>query len=357
MDNQPDHAKLSPSTAHRWMNCGGSLKLIESMGVKGIQVETPAMAEGTATHELVARKLLKKNYNRFRGSGSIKAESKRAADKFVEIILDLKEDKDMFVEKTVHFTDDIWGTSDVILTDYETLDVFDYKNGRKAVRVENNPQLLIYAAAALVELDELGTIKHVNIHIVQPQGLNVPIWQTQRFSTKQILNWIENILRKALTDIEIGKLNPGPHCEYCPAQAVCSEFPQYALQLAKRDFSVLDLAEILIMAPAIRNWLARTEEAAVDELKAGRGVSGFKLVHGRTHRKWTTDDIKKFSAKLRGIKKDRWTRTTTALLSPSQMEKKEPKLYNKLKSLISQVKGGLQVASVSDARPEVEIKK
>ena len=351
-----EHAKLSPSTAHRWMKCGGSLKLIASMGARGIQATTPAMAEGVATHEFIARKLLKKNYKRFRGSGQISNNSYKAAEKFIDIILDLKEDKDMFVEKTVHLTNEIWGTSDLILTDYKTLDIFDYKNGRKAVRVEDNPQLMIYAAAALVELDELGTVEKVNIHIIQPQGLHVPIWQTQRLTAKQITDWAQEALEEALVGIDIGKLNAGPHCEYCPAQAVCSEFPQYALQLAHRDFSVLDIPEILIMAPAIRNWLAKTEEAAVDELKAGRGVSGFKLVYGRTHRKWSTDDLKKFSTKLRGIKRNRWIRTVSAVRTPSELEKKEPKLYDKVKFLLSKSVGPLQIASVSDTRPEVEVK-
>ena len=351
-----EHAKLSPSTAHRWMNCGGSLRLIDSMGDKGITMATPAMLEGTAAHELARRKLLKHNYKRFPGRGIITPESEKAVDKYIEIVLDLKGDSDMFVEKTVHYTDVVWGTSDVILTDYETLDVLDYKNGRIGVHVENNPQLMIYAAAALRELDDLETIEKVNIHIVQPQGLGVPEWQTQRLTVREVLAWSDAVLEEALTAVDIGNLNAGPHCEYCPAQSVCEAFPAYALKLARKDFSVHDLSEILSMTPAIISWLDQTQEAALDELKAGREVTGYKLVNARTHRKWSTDDSAKFAKKLRGIKKDRWTNTITSILTPSQMEKSEPKLYVKLKALLKRQKGDLQVARFDDSRPEVEMK-
>lgn len=42
------HARLSPSSAERWMTCPGSVKLAEGIEDKG----SSYAAEGTAAHEL-----------------------------------------------------------------------------------------------------------------------------------------------------------------------------------------------------------------------------------------------------------------------------------------------------------------
>lgn len=243
MARMPDvHAKLSPSSSHRWLNCTKSFDLIESAKVPE-QTAGVAAEEGTLAHA-VLENLMKQALGKV-SAAEYKAERKRLAEeaekllgrpaisemeKFasgqVEFILDqLRDDPSaaVLIEQRVWVTEQCFGTADAIVVSGTTLYVIDYKYGAGIpVNAVENTQLLLYGAGALRFWDLVYDIQEVELHIFQPRRNSHSEF---RLSADELRSWVDTKVLPAVEEINTstGSFCPSDKiCQWCPVNAVCS---------------------------------------------------------------------------------------------------------------------------------------
>ena len=92
-----------------------------------------------------------------------------------------------------------------------------------------------------------------------------------------------------------GDYKAGDHCQFCKAKTTCRKRAEYNLELAKYDFELpatLDneeIASILKKVDELVSWAGDVKEYALKEALNGTKFEGFKLVAGRSNRKYTDE--------------------------------------------------------------------
>lgn len=370
------HAKLSPSGAHRWMNCPGSLRMSE-----GIVTPPSVYAdEGSAAHHLAfqcltlqtdAAKYLGRVLRQVKGGWSIlqAGAEARSGDFVVDedmaaavqvyldtIYTDRVGGSAVYFEKQVCLSYiDVWGTADCLrIVPGNKLQVYDLKYGSGvAVDVIDNPQLAIYAAAALDGHD----VQTVEMIIVQPRARHkdgpVRRWT---LSAQELLAWKNEVLVPAVkaTEDPEAPLCAGDWCKFCPALPICPQIRELAIVTATADFQTVelpaperlqtvDLVRVLQSAELLKKWLGAVEAFAQDRMEKGDHFPGFKLVRKRSNRKWR-DGAEEALAGQPVFE--------TVLLSPAKAEKVKG-LKIDLSQWIEKPEGGLTIAPESDRRDAV----
>ena len=262
--------------------------------------------------------------------------------------------------------DDIFGTADVMvwIPVTRTVAVIDYKFGYGEVLPENNEQLMIYGLGALKRYPDA---ENVMLVVIQPKlSKECLSWLT---TVEELEAWYTATLEPAI--IAAKSANPvfqagEIQCKYCPvAKQGCKyQTQQYldALDIAPREaFELADdkLTRLLVMIPAIEDAIKAVEVAAIERMKKGRKLDGFKLVERQTKRKWkdadaTMDWLKSKRFKLADI-------TKSTLQTPAQIEKLVAKkrfsvaVHQEFRDMIDKPEGSLTYATESDKRKAVEI--
>ena len=358
------HSKLGASSAKRWMNCPGSLRMIEKSPP---QQESKYAAEGTAAHEL-AEIALKKGWNPSGAIGkeiagfTVTEEMADAVAVYVDYVVITSGDSKILIEEKFdlsHIYEGMFGTNDACSgKDYETLHVFDYKHGAGVpVEAENNPQLLYYAIGA----SKNRRFKTVKMHIVQPRAihpegpirtLEVPFEYLHEFSVE---------LKKAgiRTQEPDAYLAAGEWCRFCPALGLCPEVHRKTSELAKTDFadphlppaetlSNEQLSEVINHETLIKNFLDDVKKQAYAKLMSGEKIEGLKLVRKRGSRKWKDEPQLMDVLKRDGMLEDAFT---TKLKTPAQLEKTHGKEF--VKQFVDSIQGDITLATENDKRKAV----
>lgn len=95
---------------------------------------------------------------------------------------------------------------------------------------------------------------------------------------------------------EYHQYKAGDHCQFCKAKAVCRKRAEYNLELARYDFEMpatLDadeIASILTKADELANWVSDVKEYALQQALSGMDYNGFKVVEGRSNRKYVNEE-------------------------------------------------------------------
>ena len=213
-----EHAKLSPSGAVRWLKCTGSLS--EKHGAALHDPSSPAAAEGTLAHELLAKRLYRKN--------ALRDVKDREMAEHVEWAARLiKAEGPLFsVEKTMWLTLDCWGTPDAVVYDRDTgrLSILDLKYGRSPVQARDNPQLAIYAVAVAQTLGMLGGPVEWPVRSVIIQPRTKPQVRRALVTYDAGMNIMENA-RRIAAEAEHGahEFNRGTWCFFCKCKPSCPE--------------------------------------------------------------------------------------------------------------------------------------
>ena len=309
----PDvHARLSPSAAARWINCPGSIRLSEQV--------PPAPSseyadEGTAAHALAELKLRAEiheittrkyaaDLKKQRAGQYYCGEMDEATDFYKDVVLEhlagAGKDGELLIEQ--RFSLDKWapesfGTSDAVVIGNGVLEVIDLKYG-KGIRVDakENPQLRLYALGAADLFEDVYDFDTVRMTIVQPRLDHV---SSDTISLHDLLDWGKFIVHPAAYNAinGTGATAPGDWCRWCPAKAICRKRAEAQLALARYDFADPDLlsdeeiGEILQKAEELQKWTADVQAYALQGAIDGKHFDGWKLVEGRSVRKYA-DDLK-----------------------------------------------------------------
>ena len=306
------HATLSASSSHRWLMCPPSVKLSEQFADKpSVYAE-----EGTFLHELSEMKLhrylgdvppevLEAQYAEHRDNDFYSDEAENVTDEYVDFCIETIEavrascpDPLILVEHRLDFSEyvpDGFGTGDLVIVADGVLEIADFKGGR-GVRVEadHNSQLMLYGLGALLEFDPLYDIKTVRMTIVQPRLNNISTYET---TAEELILWAEcEVKPKApLAAKGEGEFCAGEWCRFCKARYTCRKRSEYHMRLAERDFKQPDLLtdeeilDILPVAESLNNWVQDLISYATQQAVNGKEWPGYKLVVGRSVRRYTSE--------------------------------------------------------------------
>lgn len=371
------HALLGASSAARWLACPASARATEGLP----DDETPYAAEGTRAHELCEYTLRhnlagwKKGkpfdpmYDWYGGEGTVTPEMLKAANQYVRFIHELwvgfPRRPSVFIEQEVNVSEWVpggFGTCDCLLIGGGLLHIVDFKYGQGVpVSPVRNPQLMYYALGAYELFRDIDDIDTVCMSIVQPRIQTEP--ETWQLPLADLLSWAREVLRPGAERAWKGEggFCPGDHCKktFCKAYPNCRAWQDKYGPLA--GFEPLPEAATL-SDEELGGWLAKVqglaayakdlEEYAHAALLAGRSLPGWKLVQGRSTRKWTDQDAAFQQMERSGIDEALlYTRTPVSLTVAEKMIGKK-KFAELMSAFITKAPGSPKLAAASDPRPE-----
>jgi uncharacterized protein DUF2800 len=318
MNTLPEHSPLGASSAERWMNCPGSVTLIEllhqSPDWMADHIDDPDWrADGVQAHE-VAALCLNSGQDVWEVSdpkkyGRLTADMMAAVQTYLDYVRGLKGWK--FVELKMHrpeFHGLMFGTTDAACLDPDALEIVDYKHGVGiVVEVEENPQIMYYA---FMVIDELGSAwddeTPIKLTICQPR---VPWREPIRSwvsTVGYIRTWARDVLHPSMQRVYTDSyLSPGEHCRFCPAKLLCPGFLTTAKNGAALTLDILQelneplLAELLEKQPILlMASKALKEEAKRRVINKHRLIPGWKIVRARANRVWKSPAMEALKAKF-----------------------------------------------------------
>ena len=362
------HAVLSASGAHRWMNCLPSARLEESFEDR----ESEAAAEGTAAHALAEHKLRK----------SLKMRSKKPVSKYdcdemdthtdgyvdyvLETLTQMKQhckDPIILIEQKLDFScyvPDGFGTGDAVIVSDGELHIIDFKYGQGVlVDAKDNPQMKLYALGALALFEDLYDIEEVAMTIYQPRRENVSNFRVSLSELKEWATW-DLMPRAAMAFDGAGDYEPGEWCTFCKAAVKCRARAEAHMRLARKEFALPpvltdeEIEEIIGSLDDLTRWandiMAYATSTAINQ---GKKWSGFKLVEGRSIRRFTDDDKVAEAAKDAGYK-DIYRESLITLTEFEKLMGKEV-FKETLGALVVKPPGKVTLVPESDKRQELSI--
>ena len=362
-----DHALLSASSSHRWLHCNPSARLEREFADR----ETIAAAEGTAAHALAEHKL--KRRLKLRSERPVSPfdteEMEICTDDYADFVMEqvTKErrrdpDTQVFIEQRLDFSCYVpegFGTGDCLIVSKGRLHIIDLKYGMGLlVDSEENPQMKLYALAALTQYEEQYQIKKVKLTIFQPRRENVSTWET---SVAKLKKWAtKDLVPKAQRAFKgEGEYCPGEWCIFCKAAVKCRARAEDKLRLAQSEFKMpplltdAEIEDVLAKLPDIKKWADEIQEYALAKALAGKEWAGFKLVEGRSVRKFTDERAVVKAANAAGYH-DIYKQT---LISLTEMEKLMGKAeFSKvLGALVTKPQGNPTLVPDTDKRQAITV--
>ena len=299
------HAVLSASSSERWLNCPPSARLCEAYEDKG----SDYAAEGTDAHALCEFRLKQAlgipADDPIENLSWYNEEMEDCAAGYAAYVSELLEtakqtcaDPVVMIEQRVDFSRWVkegFGTADCIIIADGVLNICDYKNGQGClVLAERNPQMMLYALGALEIFDGIYDIDTVRMTIYQPRKSNISVYEMDKADLYEWAN--SELTQKAQLAYEgQGSFSCGEWCRFCKAKAECRERAEANLALARYEFQTPalladeEIADILGKVDALTAWASDVKEYALQQAISGTAFPGWKLVEGRSNRKYTSE--------------------------------------------------------------------
>ncbi len=263
------------------------------------------------------------------------------------------------VEQRLDFSNyvpDGFGTGDFIVIADGTLEICDLKYGKGVpVSAENNSQMRLYALGAINKFSFLYDIEKVRMTIIQPRLGNI---SSDEISVNDLLKWAEEVVKPS-AELAIkgeGEFKTGGHCKFCKARSVCRARADENLELAKFEFKKSDtlsndeISEILEKVDSLVKWASDVKEYALDKALEGQEFKGYKLVEGRSQRKWKDEKaVAKILTDRGFLENIIWTKklTTISNIERAIGKKETERLF---KDLIDKPLGKPTLVPLSDKR-------
>ena len=366
------HAFLSPSASHRWLMCPPSAKLNAALPDQS----SPYAKQGTDAHELCAY-LVEKALGRdikdpTENLEYYDEEMQMCAEGYAEFVMQELElarqtcpDTEVLIEQKVDFSK--WveggkGTADCILLSDGTAEIIDYKNGlgvmvsSESEEFGGNPQLMCYSLGVIDMFDGIYNIDTIRMAIYQPRRDNLSVYE---MSKADLLKWADEVLAPtaALAIKGEGEFKAGSHCQFCKCKATCRKRAEFNLEMAQYDFAMPDTLEdheveaILMKVDQLTSWADDVKEYALNQALQGKEYENFKVVEGRSVRKYTDEDAVAFAVKDAGF--DPYEKKLLGITAMTSLLGKK-KFEDLLGGMIMKPPGKPTLVPKSDKRPAMK---
>ena len=359
------HAVLSASSSERWLNCPPSARLCEAYEDKG----SDYAAEGTDAHALCEFRLKQvlgiPTDNPIENLSWYNEEMEDCAAGYAAYVSELLEtakqtcaDPVVMIEQRVDFSRWVkegFGTADCIIIADGVLNICDYKNGQGClVLAERNPQMMLYALGALEIFDGIYDIDTVRMTIYQPRKSNISVYEMDKADLYEWAN--SELTQKAQLAYEgQGSFSCGEWCRFYKAKAECRERAEANLALARYEFQTPalladeEIADILGKVDALTAWASDVKEYALQQAISGTAFPGWKLVEGRSNRRYTSEAA--VAAAVEGAGFDPYERKVLGITAMQKLLGKS-RFEELLAPYIEKPQGRPTLVRSSDKRPE-----
>lgn len=371
----PKHAYLSASASHRWLACPPSAKLCANI----LDQASEYAQQGTDCHELCAY-LVEKALGRdvidpTENLTYYDAEMQNCAEEYRNYVLEQIEaakefckDPQVMIEQRLDFSrwvENGFGTGDCVIVADEVLQIIDYKHGLGILvsagddEHGGNSQMMCYALGALEAFGDIYDINQIKMTIFQPRRDNI---STYTISKEDLLKWADEVLAPTaqLAYVGKGEFNAGDHCTFCKVKATCRKRAEYNLELAKYDFEMpatlddTEIAAILEKVDEMISWGNDIKDYALQQAQSGVHFEGWKIVEGRSNRKYTDENAVADTVKDAGF--DPYEKKLLGITAMSTLLGKK-KFEELLGGLIYKPPGKPTLVPESDKRPAMNTAK
>lgn len=367
------HAILSASGSGKWLVCTPSARLEESIPDEQSQYSS----EGTLAHEIfdsMLRKYLKQPFTSFLDEDlpeGMLYYVTEAYDRAVELIEQAYKrcpDPIILAEQRLDFSRWVpegFGRGDLVIITDDLVEIADLKYGKGVlVEAQENNQMRLYALGAYNELSHLYDIKRVRAHILQPRMNN---WSSEELSVEQLLDWAQNtVVPKAATAwAGEGERVAGEHCTsyFCRARFTCPARNAASQELVNIAFSVLpaqdltpdQMAKVLLRADDVIKWLNDAKAWALQQAEKGNKVPGFKLVEGRSNRRYASESDVAQALLENGFTAQQIYQSSLLGITAMEQLLGKKKFADILGTLIEKPQGKPTLVPESDKRPAIDV--
>jgi len=155
--------------------------------------------------------------------------------------------------------------------------------------------MMLYTLGALELFDGIYDIDTVSMTVYQPRRDNI---STHTVFKESLYQWAEKVLKPTakLAYAGEGEFRCGDWCQFCKAKHDCRKRAEQNIELAKYEFKLPPLLEddevesILGRIDELVSWASDIKNYALQAALSGKHWSGWKLVEGRSNRKYTNDE-------------------------------------------------------------------
>ena len=362
-----EHSKLfSPSASARLLTCPGSAKASEGIPDQ----ESLFAAEGHDAHALAEIRLCERlglqTNEKIEDLTFYNREMEDYISDYVSYVLEkvasIKKDCPdaiVLIEQkvaAVRYDESLFGSTDVAIIADKVLTIIDLKYGRGVlVNAKENTQEMCYGLCAMETFGNLYDIEDINLCIFQPRLSNVSEWS---LTVKELYKWADEILKPGIEKIRAGseEFHPSRHCVFCKAKPLCKALRDQNLELAKHEFRPAflmddsEIEEVLDKADDFVNWINSVKEFALEDAMKGKKYDHYKLVEGRSNRKYV-DETKVINV----VKEAGYSPYEEKLLSVTGMQSRlgKARFEELLGNLVVKPRGKLTLVPREDKRPEV----
>ena len=363
----PDkHAFLSPSSAERWVHCPPSAWLSEQFPDQG----SVFASEGTEAHRLCEYLLHQElgipDVDPRPSLQYYTEEMEEAAQGYVQFVREriaefpaVHEPPLVMVEQQVDlrlYIPESMGTSDCVILGDNEIAVIDFKYGMHRVPA-TSLQLRIYALGACEMFRDLYMIDKVRMYIFQPRIGSV---EKAEMSMEELYAWVREELEPRAQEAFAGKgeFACGEWCRNCRARRTCRELAAHQLEIAKFDFkdppllTDEEVAEVLSRADSLAAWANGVKEYALQAALDGRRFAGWKLVEGKSIRKFADDNAAEARVAAAGY--DPYEKKMLSLTALEKLMGRK-NFQNLLSDLVVRTEGKPVLVPVSDRREEITV--
>lgn len=373
-----EHALLSASSAHRWMECSKAPRLEDTLKEQSSIYAT----EGSLAHLLSELKvsyeiknILKqeyiKNLKEIKANSLYTDEMDKATDTYKDVCIErfnetkaITKDAVIMLEQRLNYSPWVpggFGTSDTTIIGDNSLEIIDFKFGKGVkVSANENTQMKLYALGAINQFGFLYDIEKVKMTIIQPRLDNI---STYEMSVEDLLKWGEEVVkpRAELAFKGEGDFKAGDHCRFCKVKATCRARAEENTKLACLDFKKpplledTEIVEVLNTVDELVKWAKDVQDYALSKaINENKQWPGMKLVNGRGSRKFIDEELVIKTLLDAGYETDAIYKKSVNTITEFEKQLGKKKFNELLGSLITKTEGKIKLVPEDDKRPEIK---